>query len=57
MWMKIVGIVLLIVLPLVWGLMVEFIFEHIRRKTRGTNQRGKSANPNQQEQSPYDWII
>lgn len=47
--LKVLEIASLIVLPLVWGLAVEFVFERIRRKRR--------SRPGDGGDIPYDWII
>ncbi len=48
MW-KVLEISSLIVLPLAWGLAVEFVFERIRRKRRKLPGHGGDI--------PYDWVI
>ena len=46
---KVLGILLLIVLPLAWGLGVEYVFRRIRRKAGD----GKA----QENGFPHDWVI
>ncbi len=46
---KVLQIASLIVLPLAWGLAVEYVFERLRRKRRSHPGRGPDI--------PYDWII
>jgi len=43
-------ILVLILLPLGWGVGVEFLFERAGRKRNGHFGKG-------QEPSPYDWVI
>lgn len=47
--LKVLEIASLIILPLAWGLAVEFVFERIRRKRRKLPDHGGDI--------PYDWII
>ena len=44
--MKLLQVLLLVILPIVWGLAVEFIFERLRRR------RNKPPEP-----TPHDWVI
>ena len=45
---KVLYIAALIVLPLAWGLLVEFVFERIRRRRLARGQ---------EFEHPSDWVI
>ena len=49
MWWKVLEIAMLVLLPLGWGLGVEFVFERIRRRAA---RRGGEAGG-----GPDDWTI
>jgi len=42
-------VALYVLMPLLWGLGVEFVFERLRRR------RGKPAR--EETVGPYDWVI
>ena len=50
---KILGVLLLIVLPLAWGLGVEWVF----RRIRGSRSGPGGAADNGRGEFPDDWVI
>lgn len=50
---KVIEIGLLVMIPLLWGLAVEFVFQRLRGRT----QRSQAPRAEQPPVTEHDWVI